>query len=266
MDLIKLYFQFAKVNFLTQMEYRMDYFFRMIAKIFSWSTGFIMISILLYKFKAIGGWNTYEVMFLYALDVLSYSIAATFFMGPCENLATSIHSGQFDEVLTRPVNSLCYYVCRKVSAGYVSNYVISIIIIVICFTNLHISLSIFKFFMLIVVILGASLIQGAAFLITTIPSFWLIKSKSLYALFYSNLTNFLQYPLNIYKKSIQIFLTFILPYGFINFYPAQYFLGKDDVLFHPAFQFLTPIVGIFLFTIACFFWEFAINHYKSTGS
>ncbi len=40
---IALYFAFAKVTFLTQLEYRGQFFIRMISKIVSWSTGFVMI-------------------------------------------------------------------------------------------------------------------------------------------------------------------------------------------------------------------------------
>lgn len=267
MEQFKLYMQFARVNFLTQLEYRMDYFIRTVGKIFTWSTGFIMIGILLSKFKTIGSWTTYEVMFLYSLDVLSFSIAATFLVAPCNLLASNIQSGNFDEVLVRPVNSLFYYVCRGVSAGYTSNYAISVIIMVICFINLNIHLSPIKILMLILVIIGASLIQGAAFLITTIPAFWLIENRQLMSLFYGNLTRFLQYPITIYHKGIQILLTFILPYAFINFYPAQYFLNKNDFsMFHPIFQYLTPVVGVVTFAVAYWFWHFGINHYKSTGS
>lgn len=240
---------------------------RMLAKFFGWSTGFIMISILLSRFKSIGDWNTYEVMLLYALDVISYSIAATFLMGPFGYLASSIHQGAFDEVLTRPVNPLAYYVCRKISAGYTSNYVICIIILGICFANLGIKLNYINLLMLALTIIGASLIQGAAFMITSIPAFWLIKSDSFRSLFYTNLTGFLQYPLSIYNKAIQFLLTFILPYAFINFYPVQFFLNKNDFLmFNPMFQYLTPVIGIVLFAFACWFWKFGINHYKSTGS
>ncbi len=65
----------------------------MISKIISWSTGFISILILLNKFGTIGSWTVYEVLFLYAMDVLSYSLAGTFFMGPFGELPGLIRSG-----------------------------------------------------------------------------------------------------------------------------------------------------------------------------
>jgi ABC-2 type transport system permease protein len=59
----------------------------------------------------------------------------------------------------------------------------------------------------------------------------------------------------------------VLPYAFINFYPAQFILGKEDYLgFPPVLVYLTPAVGIILFVVAYQFWRVGLNHYKSTGS
>ncbi len=266
MEMLQLYLAFSKVNFLTQLEYRAQYVIRMLSKIIAWTAGFVLITVLLHKFKSIGGWSTYEVLFLYAMDVLSYSIAGTFFYSPFRNLGRNIQLGLFDEVLTKPVNPLLYYVCTKTSAGYTCNYIIALIIIGVSFSKLGIQLTLVKLLNLGLVIIGATLIQATGFMVTTIPSFWLVKSDSLYRLFFANLTGFLQYPLSIYNRSIQVVLTFVLPYAFINFYPAHYFLGKTDALFHPYFQYLTPLVGLLAFALAYGFWKLGINNYQSTGS
>ncbi len=263
---ISLYFSFAKVNFLTQMEYRGQYAVRMIAKIIGWSTGFISILILLNKFGRIGSWTKYEVLLLYALDVLSYSLAATFLMGPFGKLPRLIRSGEFDGVLTKPVNPFFYIICTKVSAGYTSNYAIAIIILWICFAKLGIAMTVGKLCWLVLVILGATLIQAAGFILTAVPAFWILKSDGLQRMFYKNLTGFLQYPLTIYDKGVQVLLTFFLPYAFINFYPCQYFLGREEHLFFPWFQFLTPLVGIVLFGLSYLVWKKGLNAYQSTGS
>lgn len=259
--MLKLYLAFAKVNFLTQMEYRGQYAIRMLAKIIGWSTGFVSILILLNKFKTIGNWTAMEVLFIYAMDVLSYSIAATFCMGSVGKIPTLIRNGSFDSVLTKPVNSFCYLICKNVSAGYVSNYIIGIVIMAVCMQRLGIVMTFGKLCWLIVVILGATLIQAAGFILTAVPAFWLVNIGGLRGLFYGNLTGFLQYPLVIYDKWVQVLLTFILPYAFINYYPAQYFLGKNENLFFPWFQYMTPVVGMVLFGLSYFIWTRGLNAY-----
>lgn len=76
-----VYGAFLKNGFLTQMAHRGQYAMRMLAKIMGWSTGMIMVLILLERFRTDRGWNREEILLLYAFDILSYSVAATFFMG-----------------------------------------------------------------------------------------------------------------------------------------------------------------------------------------
>lgn len=264
--MIGMYSAFAKIAFLTQLEYRGQYFMRMIAKVLGWSTGFIMLLVLLGKFQTIGGWGIYEVLLLYGFEVLSYSIAGTFCMGGFGKLPGMICQGELDGILTKPVNPLVYLVCTKISAGYTSNYVIAMGIIVCCIKKLGITLTPTGSMWLAIDILGASLIQAAGFIVTTVPAFWFYKSDGLYRLFYKNLTEFLKYPLSIYHRGIQALLTFVLPYGFINFYPVQYFLNKQEGMFASCFQFLTPFVGLCAFAGAYRFWLKGLSAYQSTGS
>lgn len=264
-DVLELYIAFTKVTFLTQLEYRGQYFMRMFSKIISWSSGFIMILVLLNRFQVIGTWTTYEVLFLYALDMLSYSVAATFFMGPFGKLPKIIQRGELDQILVRPVNPLVYLVCTKVSAGYTTNYVIGVGIIVICMRKLAVSVGFLNICWLVIVLFGGVLIHGAAFILTTVPAFWILKSDGLRQIFYTNMEQFIAYPLSIYNKGIRFILTFILPYGFINYYPSQWFLKKQE-LFHPVFQFMTPVIGIVVFLLAYWFWNKGLDAYQGTGS
>ena len=266
LDAIKLYIAFSKVTFITQLEYRMAYILRTFGKMVNWFSGFVMIMVLLSKFQSMGGWSMYEILFLYAMNELSYALGSTFFIRPCQRLPRYIQSGNFDQVLTKPVNPLLYMICMEVSAGYTSNYIIGIVVMVICFTKLSIALSVGKIIWLVIVILGGACIHAAGHLATSVPAFWMIKNSSLANLFYRSPMRFIEYPLTIYNTVIQGILTFVLPYAFISFYPAQYFLGKEATLFHPALQFMTPLVGAVLLGGAYLFWLKGLNSYKSSGS
>ena len=117
-----VYGAFLKNGFLTQMAHRGQYAMRMLAKIMGWSTGMIMVLILLERFGQIGGWKREEILLLYAFDILSYSVAATFFMGSFGKLHRLIRQGELDLVLTKPADPMIYLAASHVSAGYTSNY------------------------------------------------------------------------------------------------------------------------------------------------
>lgn len=267
MHYASLYLEFIKLKFMSVAEYRKAFILGGIAQFATYGAEFMLVWVLIERFKSINGWETYEVMLLYALNLASYAMAAFFLFTPCIQLPHLIKNGTFDEVLTKPLNSFLYLVCREVNTAYYSHLLISFIVIGICFNHLGITLSGYNLFFLMVVLFGGALIQAAGLIFTAVPSFWLVETNGLQSLAFFQLRNFVRYPISVYNKWIQIILTFIFPYAFINFYPAQYFLQKNDFLmFHPVFQYLCPVVGLVLFIFAMMFWSYGIKRYSSTGS
>ena len=112
---MRVYGAVLKNGFLTQLTHKGQYAMRMLAKIMGWSTGLIMVLILLKRFGQIGGWNREEILLLYAFDVLSYSVAATFFMGSFGKLYRLIRQGELDCVLTKPTDPMLYMAPPHVS-------------------------------------------------------------------------------------------------------------------------------------------------------
>ncbi|WP_165867558.1 ABC transporter permease [Paenibacillus pinisoli] len=267
MDYASLYWTFIRINIKAKTEYRAAFLLTFLSRGIVWSTEFALIWVLLYKFQSIAGWGQYEVMFLYALNLTSYSLAAFFCFHPFTKLPAKIQSGEFDELLTKPMNPLLYLMSREFTASYFSNVAFGMLFIGICISQLKLSLSAWDFFFLFITLVGGTLIQAAAFIYTAIPSFWMVRNTSIAQLLLFDFKDFIRYPVSIYPASIQIVLTLIVPYAFINFYPAQYFLGKQDFLmFHPLFQYLTLAVGSVLFAGALLLWNWGIKQYHSTGS
>ena len=62
-------------------------------------------------------------------------------------------------------------------------------------------------------------------------------------------------------------LTFLLPYAFMNYFPATFFLDKTEEALHlpPQVGLLSPLVGLATFAIAYSFWRVGLNHYESVG-
>jgi ABC-2 type transport system permease protein len=265
-DFFKLYVAFAKVQLKTQLEYRMDYFIRTIGKIFVWGSGFVTIIVVLSRFKSMGEWSYYEVLFIFSLNILAYAIGATFIMGSFGNLARHIVSGEFDSTLTKPVNPLAYFICRYVSAGYTSNYALGFGMIIYCIIKMNIRITVGSVLLLLFMILCSSIISGCMFMICSIPAFWLMRNNSITRLFFWNAMSFVDYPISIYSKGIQVILTFILPYAFVSYYPATLLFNPGKALFSPILAYMTPVVAIILCIVTYGFWTIGINSYKSSGS
>ncbi|MGQ4668468.1 ABC transporter permease [Metabacillus halosaccharovorans] len=267
MHYLKLYIEFIKLRILGVAEYRKAFIIGAVAQFVSYFAEFFLIWVIVNEFNSINGWSAGEVLLLYGLNLSSYAIAGFFFFTPTSQLSAMVKDGTFDELLIKPLNSFWYLVCREFNTGYLSHFILSLLVIFYSFHVLNVEIGLSNFWFLIMTLIGGALIQGAALIITSVPSFWVVENRGLKQILFFQAKGFIKYPITIFNTPIQIFLTLILPYAFINFYPAQYFINKNDFsIFHSSFQYLTPIVGSVLFILAYLFWNIGINHYKSTGS
>ena len=117
------------------------------------------------------------------------------------------------------------------------------------------------------VVVGGVLIQGAIFLIVASLSFYFIKTSNIKALFYDNARKFAGYPISIYPRIIQIFMMYVVPFAFVNYFPVQFFLRKSDLDLYPRIMvYISPLVGVICYLIAYMFWRYSFRQYKSSGN
>ena len=119
----------------------------------------------------------------------------------------------------------------------------------------------------IVTMIGGVLIQGAVFLILATLNIYLLETNSIKELFYWNARKFAGYPISIFHRAIQFVMIYVVPFAFINYFPAQFLLRKEDMAQYPeVYMYLTPFVGVGMYLLAYLFWRKSIKHYKSSGN
>ena len=108
---------------------------------------------------------------------------------------------------------------------------------------------------------GAAIITGIKIFYTTF-AFWVKRSQS-YVYTAYNFNEFCYYPITIYNRAVQFFLTFVVPFAVTSYFPAAYLLGKGNL-----FQGLClPVIIAVVFTgCAYLFWIKGLAHYESAGS
>jgi hypothetical protein len=80
---------------------------------------------------------------------------------------------------------------------------------------------------ILLMLLSAVLVLAGIFLALASVSFWVEDKVGVLPPFY-NLTSFGRYPITIYHTSLRVLLTWVLPYGFVAFYPATGFLRRAE--------------------------------------
>ena len=87
-------------------------------------------------------------------------------------------------------------------------------------------------FYFVACVLGGWGVLTGVFLTLTSLSFWSEDRMSILPPVY-NLFNFARYPLDIYRPFIRILLTWVIPFGFVAFYPSAGLLSKANI-FEPS--------------------------------
>ena len=262
-----LYLRFIQVRLQSMMEYRATFLFGAAAQALGNGAHALLLWIMVDYFDGIAGWRPFEVTFLWGINLFAYSMAGIFCLNSFYGLGEMIRTGEFDNVLTKPLNPFFFIAARQFNYGYFSHLSISGFVIGLSMAHVGIAPTPVNLLTLASIIVSGSVIYAAMFVATGTPAFWLVRNEAMAGMILWDLGTFIRYPLSVYQRPIQLLFTFVLPYGFVSFYPAQFFLDKKDFIgFSPVVQYLSPAVGIVAFALAYQFWRFGLNRYQSTGS
>lgn len=266
-DKADLLFEFLKLAIKQSTIYRGTWLLGVLGQFLNYGATILALYIVILSLGSIKGWTAGEMMFIYALSLMAYALAASVFYGPCMMLGRKVLNGEFDQTLTKPMNALTYEILSNFNIGYVSHIMLGIVLIVISVNKMSLEISLATVFRIIVIVLCGALIQAALLLFASMFSFIMVNGNPALRFIVSQARSFIQYPLNIYPRSIQLILTFILPYGFINFYPVVNLLDKQDLAFGGSvLGTLFPVISVILFVISIFAWNKSLKTYSSAGA
>ena len=206
-------------------------------------------------------------MFLSSLLFITYSILIIFFAG-LRDFYYRIEDGSFDKIITRPRGILFQLISENSDwIASIGHGTLGIILFVVSANKVGITWNLKTILFYIFSIIGGVLIQGAVFLFFSSLNFYFVKVDNLREILFWNVRKFAVYPIGVFNKVIQFIMIYIIPFAFVNYFPAQYLLRKDDMAAYPSiYMYIAPFVGIVFYLFVYGFWRFSIRFYKSTGN
>jgi ABC-2 type transport system permease protein len=120
--------------------------------------------------------------------------------------------------------------------------------------------------MLVVMIPAGVVLFSSVWVIGACLSFWTTDGGEFTNAFTYGGAFMAQYPIDIYGTWLRRFLCYIVPLGFVCYFPALYILDKRDPLGLPRFlEFSSPFVALLAAFVAGTIWRGAVRHYRSAG-
>ena len=257
--IIAAYFaQFLK----SRMSYRVDFVIDLTANLFSLGVQLTVLTVLFGKIDALRGWSYEQVLFIYGFSLLPLGLFNLVGVNLYNFSEQYIIEGNFDRVLLRPVNSLAQVMFSSFGINGLNELVLGSAVMIYAGGRYGLSFSAVDIMLLPVFAVSAALIFAGVFLGLTSVSFWFEDRMGLAPPVY-NVIRFSRYPLTIFHPLVRALLTFVLPFAWVAFYPAAWFIGGEEFR---LLALLTPLVGILTFTLAYVVWTRGSRRYTSTGS
>ncbi|MDE0220623.1 MAG: ABC-2 family transporter protein [Spirochaetaceae bacterium] len=266
MRLLRLYGLYVVVILKGLMEYRLNFFLDFLALFINNIFAYASVWIIMTRFVAINGWTLFEVMVLVGLYEFCWGVCGLFIRSPLLTVEHLVRDGKFDNVMTKPIPTLVHIILMKFNHIWFSNMITGMVVLLISFRELGIRLGAAEVFWLAVTLLcGVMIMSGLIIMIGTL-SFRFIRAGSMGGEIFGSLAEFVRYPITIYPWVIQLLLT-VIPFAFINFYPAHLFLDRaGDGGFAPALRYGAPPVAVATLALSVLLWNAGIKRYQSTGS
>lgn len=258
---IRLYFIIEAQYIKARMQYRMDFILSSIGMLFSSMATLGIFWILFDTIPQLAGWSFMEMVFIYAFYMISISPMQILFDN-IWRLRNDVRTGNFLKFYFRPLNMMFYYMSEVFDLKGVTQLVVGILLLIYASIQLDIAWSPLKLILLPVMIASASLVMISIIVSAGCSSFWITNSFPVLSLAWK-LREFSPYPISIFDGIFRFAFTFIMPIGFVAFYPSQMFLRVEDM---SPLVYLSPVMGILMFLITYWIWTKGVNNYTGTGS
>lgn len=257
-----LYKKFLAQYLKILMEYKVDFLIGLLGFFITQISGIIFIYIIFESIPSLNGWNFYQIVFIYGFSQLPRGLDHLLTDNLWHLAGSFVVDGKFDKYLLRPINPLFHMLAELFQPDAFGELIVGVILTVTASIKLDLHFGILNILLFILVIILGAIIYFSIKLFLASLAFWVKFSMPLVSLGYS-FGDFAKYPMSIYSKFIQFFLSFIIPFAFTAYFPAAYFVGKIDLGYAIG---VTIIVTGISFIIAYATWSNGVKAYESAGN
>lgn len=268
MDTIKRYLRLYKALisqfFKVVMQSKVDFLMGLFGFFFTQISGILFLYLVFEQIPDLKGWSLEQLVFIYGFAQIPRGIDHLFTDNLWLVAWRLVINGDFDRYMLRPMNIFFQIIAEKLQPDALGELLVGTILVVYSaakgvavLDGVHIAL-------FVVSIFAGALIYTSIKLLFASLAFWIKRSGPFLQLAY-DMAEFAKYPTEIYAKALRFVITWVIPFAFVAYLPAGYFLGAG-MGNHMG------VIGIEC-GIAAVFWLFAyavfhrgITIYESAGN
>ena len=255
-----------KMAFMTIVEYPTNIAGWLISNPLQFIMGFAIIRFAVVSFGEINGWNYGQLAFLYGISVISHALSMILFVQGWF-MGYYVIEGEFDRYLTRPLGVLYQFFFTNVNIIGVTDLIPGILVFAYGCVKCGVKVTPFFILQVVVMLIGATLIRGGIYIMLGSTSFYTRSAVDFGQYTQEIMDKTTMYPISMYPESMQFILTFLIPIGWVSFYPVSGILGIGNGGANGALlPFITLAVGILVMLAAGAWFGAGLKRYESAGN
>lgn len=258
---MNLYKKYLALHLKSELEYKASFIMSFLTQSFVLFCSYFVILSLFDKFGSIKDFGLYEVMLIFGVIHFGFATNKVFNRG-FDNFDKLILSGDLDRILTRPRSLYLQIMGSDIDYAKMARMLEAIIILVVAIFKIDIVWTLSKIVTLIFMLISSCLVFFSIYLLGASFCFVTIQGLEVVNVFTDGGREMAQYPISIYGKFFRIFFTFIIPFGFVNYYPLLYLL---DIKSNLVYVF-SPLLAIIYIIPSVLIFNYSLKKYSSSGS
>lgn len=228
--------------------------------------GFATIKFVVAQFGEINGWNYGQLAFLYGLSVISHAVSMMFFVQGWF-MGYSVIEGDFDRYLTRPLGVLYQFFFTTFNIFGITDLIPGIVVFIYGCIETGFRFTFGNAVGIIVMIIGAAFIRGGLYIMLGSTSFWTKSANDFGQYTQEIFDKSTMYPISMYPESLQFILTYLIPIGWVSFYPVSGLMGIETAVgIGSGNVWITFAVGIVIMLAAGLLFKIGLRRYESAGN
>src|ERR1035437_9726692 len=207
---VYLYFRLLGQQMKSILAYQADFVVLLFSAAIVQVSGFIFIWTIFQRIPNINGWTFWQVVTMYALIFITEGVGSLFFEGTWW-LGWLIWSGDFDQMLVRPVSPIIQILAGRVGFNGLGNIVTGFTLMGIAIANVPVQWSLGRAAMVAILVVSAATIRVALNLGTAASGFWFRNPWSMVQMFVHQAGELAKYPITIYSVAVQAVIVVAIP-------------------------------------------------------
>ena len=260
-----IYKLYIKTFFKARMEYKISFFLSLLANFYCYFMTYISYWVLVMGTGNVDGWNFSDLSILYSLSLLTYAISGTLIWYSIYHIEDLIVTGQLDIMMLRPQGIFKQLIFQRFGDTFLGQIAVTVIFIINAFIERNDGVGGGMIYLFLAIIGGIFFQMGFLLFIGGL-SFWTMRSQALVDIIYYDIREMTKYPISIYPNFIKVILTFVIPWAFVNYYPAIIITNKIHTYEEVILGYGAPFIGVLVFVLAIFFFKVSLRRYTSAGS